>query len=561
MVLALARLQAAGGDDMTDDRQRDVFASCDWCGKSIHFGNALVNLARHVEQVDLGPDDRDCVMTVVDAESLLTLCAACGNRLDGRALSDALRLGFGRRGSIGTDPLPLDDAASVPAHPFGGESVALIDALLALGREIEQTRGPEVAQSVYERILDWFAKDANVATRVRLARTEVNLAGVLAERGQTDAAVAVLEETLTETERLPDPAAAEVGAATLRNKAQIFVKLRRFDDAIATYDALVRRFADEPTARPHVAFALAEQGALLLSERGDSIRALEVLERVVDEFLDGDDPALATPAFRALVNAAVAFRELGHPETSIMLCDNAIGLAQRGAAAEPLLVARATVAKGRALMELDRHDEALGVFAALANTAPGDDAVQGEVCDALINCGVILGDRGRWRAASEVADRAAEIALGITAEEGGERAAHALLAKAYALWQCNDRDAALTVYDEVVQRFGADPALAPHVAEALYDRGCRLLECEAEDAALAAFEEVGRRFATATVPEVTTIVAGAMHSQGEILWRRGELARAREVAAALLSALGSVSLAGADEALAWARTVIGSGPS
>jgi hypothetical protein len=67
-----------------------VYRNCDWCGTPIRYGNALVTIDRLVQQVD------EAKVSVIESNSLLSLCAQCGNRLDAEELANVLRAGFSR---------------------------------------------------------------------------------------------------------------------------------------------------------------------------------------------------------------------------------------------------------------------------------------------------------------------------------------------------------------------------------------------------------------------------------------------------------------------------------
>jgi hypothetical protein len=91
-----------GGDQDEEDDEDDEdeeesgaspdepFATCDWCKKPIRYGNASVTVSRSIEQVSWNEEIEDAEMTVIQSESLLTLCAECGNRLDVDDLRDDL---------------------------------------------------------------------------------------------------------------------------------------------------------------------------------------------------------------------------------------------------------------------------------------------------------------------------------------------------------------------------------------------------------------------------------------------------------------------------------------
>lgn len=77
--------------EQTMETEKTFFDACDWCGKSICYGNALVTVNRNIEQVDEDDNPSGSVITVIQAEPLLTLCAECGNRLDDEVLRDLLK--------------------------------------------------------------------------------------------------------------------------------------------------------------------------------------------------------------------------------------------------------------------------------------------------------------------------------------------------------------------------------------------------------------------------------------------------------------------------------------
>lgn len=68
----------------------DFFTTCDWCGRGIAYGSAMVTINHNIEQVDRTEEAPDGVVTVISSESLLELCAECGNRLDTGTLQSLL---------------------------------------------------------------------------------------------------------------------------------------------------------------------------------------------------------------------------------------------------------------------------------------------------------------------------------------------------------------------------------------------------------------------------------------------------------------------------------------
>ncbi len=61
-----------------------IYTRCDVCGRAIHYGNAVLEIERNVEQHDYEEETGLHTVTVIDAEPLATLCARCGNSLGDR---------------------------------------------------------------------------------------------------------------------------------------------------------------------------------------------------------------------------------------------------------------------------------------------------------------------------------------------------------------------------------------------------------------------------------------------------------------------------------------------
>ena len=72
-------------------------ATCQWCGAAIYYGNAMATVTRNIEQIDRTRAHPEGTVTVIQSDTLLTLCARCANRLDSEMLQTILRTGFPSR--------------------------------------------------------------------------------------------------------------------------------------------------------------------------------------------------------------------------------------------------------------------------------------------------------------------------------------------------------------------------------------------------------------------------------------------------------------------------------
>ncbi len=71
-------------------KSEDVYTNCDWCGKDIEYGNAILTINRNIEQMDSTEEYPEGEVTVIESDSLLELCAQCGNKLDSEMLKKIL---------------------------------------------------------------------------------------------------------------------------------------------------------------------------------------------------------------------------------------------------------------------------------------------------------------------------------------------------------------------------------------------------------------------------------------------------------------------------------------
>lgn len=72
-------------------KQNTPYGKCDACGKTIKAGNAVVSITRNVEQMERTVANPGGVITVIDSQQLITLCAACGNKFSMERATEVLK--------------------------------------------------------------------------------------------------------------------------------------------------------------------------------------------------------------------------------------------------------------------------------------------------------------------------------------------------------------------------------------------------------------------------------------------------------------------------------------
>jgi len=71
-------------------KDEKVSTNCDWCAKDIFYGNACVSINRNIEQMDSTEEYPEGEVTVIQSDTLLELCAECGNKLDTEIITNIL---------------------------------------------------------------------------------------------------------------------------------------------------------------------------------------------------------------------------------------------------------------------------------------------------------------------------------------------------------------------------------------------------------------------------------------------------------------------------------------
>jgi tetratricopeptide (TPR) repeat protein len=94
--------------------------------------------------------------------------------------------------------------------------------------------------------------------------------------------------------------------------------------------------------------------------------------------------------------------------------------------------------------------------------------------------------------------------------------ANALYNKGVRLGQLDRSQKEIEVYDQVVERFGDDPALREQVANALYNKGVRLGQLDRSQEATEVYDQVVERFGDDPTPAIRELAAMARRMKGEI---------------------------------------------
>lgn len=250
--------------------------------------------------------------------------------------------------------------------------------------------------------------------------------------------------------------------------------------------------------------------------------AIAAYDAVVRRFRGATDPELREGVARALLNRGRALGELHGPETEIVAYDDMVVFF--GDAAEPEVrerLASALINKGAALVEMNCSEEALVVYddiIARIATAP-EPELQRAVATAMSNKAITLNDLERPADAITVCDDlvarfgdASDLVL-------RRRVATAVHTKGVSLGMLLRPQDAIAAYDDVVERFDATPVpeMQQPAAMALFNKGVTLNQLQHSVEAIAAYDDVVARFEDTSDPDVVLRIASALFNKAVTL--------------------------------------------
>ena len=326
----------------------------------------------------------------------------------------------------------------------------------------------------------------------------------------------------------PTASAGPSAARQLSRKAVALAQEGRVQEAVETWDEVVRRFGE------HDAIEDIEQVWLALSNKGSALvrlrraeEALSVLDEVVRRFRGNNGRAFPHAIPMALLNKGKILLETNRAQEALAACDEVVrhGEAMHGQVFQGY-VAKALAGKSVVLLELNRPNEALTVCDEILDRFGGSDAMAylGEVAMAMAGRGAALLKLNRLNDAVSAWDGLLQRFGDSKAPEIVYRVATALANKAAALLQLQRPKEALALCNEVTQRFVANetPAMSEVIAGCLISKGNALLQLNRLEEALAAWDEVvvGPLRASASVPLLEP-VATALMNKGAALVEAG----------------------------------------
>lgn len=324
----------------------------------------------------------------------------------------------------------------------------------------------------------------------------------------------------------------EIVAYAMFNKA---IALGQTGDAaaeVSAYDALITRFADssEPALLEHVVKAMLNKGTTL-GQHGDLVAAIATFDALITRFACSDELAILKHVANAMFNKAIAFDQSGDTTAELATYDALITSFADSAEFEVLEnIANAMANKVASLGQLGDLTGAIATCDALITRFANSSELSllKHVASAMFNKGIAFGQSGNRT--SELDTYEALITRFADSSELAvlQHVASAIVNKGTILGQLGDATAAIATFDALITRFSgrSELILKEQVASAMFNKAIALNQNGDSAAEINAYDELITYFSESTEIELQEAVANAMVNKGSTLGQHGDTAAA-----------------------------------
>lgn len=348
-----------------------------------------------------------------------------------------------------------------------------------------------------------------------VGRALINKAVVFGNLHRADEALATYDEVVRRFGNSPSPRLRGIAAHALVNKGAALLTIDKYEEAIEIYNDAVIRFGNstEPAIQEHVARALVNRGSALANlDRKEE--AVVTYDEVVHRFDDSTVPAVREQVAAALAYKGYAAGAMGRSDEAIALCDEVIR--RFGNNPEPRLqqqVARAVGNRGFALGKAGRREEEIAWYdqfmSRFGNSS--DPAILAMQARVLHGKAAVFQSVGRDEECIELCDEVIRRFGDAPGPDFVEPVAFAFVTKGYSLEKLRRTDDNISTFNLFLNQFGNSEkkSILPYIAWTLFQLGRALDESGKQTEAQANYREVVSRFESNPAPSITKIVKEA----------------------------------------------------
>ena len=305
---------------------------------------------------------------------------------------------------------------------------------------------------------------------------QFNRACEFANEGHESDAIDLWDDVVQRLEASTEEEDLLMVASALNNKGTALKNLNRMDDAFATWDEVIRRFGmhGAPRLVGAVADALTKK-AVIICESGRPKEALTICDEALFRLNQSDVRKIPIDYAETLYQRGIVLFDLNRLEEALANWDEIIQWFESVEAMKNRdVVAASLFRKGEALAQMHREEEALVVWEEVIRRFESIDSTgaQDSVAWSFVLMGQLFAKLNRLQDALDSMEKAIQRFASKSMEVPSLQnpvstlnsimaIAMALITKGRVLVDLNRPEAALSIFDDIVQRFGTSdhPAL------------------------------------------------------------------------------------------------------
>lgn len=385
-------------------------------------------------------------------------------------------------------------------HPDPAANPQVARALMRKAFTLTESGRLAEAVSGYDDLVRRFAADTDPAVACLVRPARINATWVLNKSHRFEETLPRCGEIVADYGADPDPAVV-VDVLTARlNRMAALGALQRTGEAMSSF-AEIAAICDgfdgggaqglAARVRQDHATVLAMKSAIVL-QQGKADEALAACDEITERFGADDNPGVRSGVTRCLLARAAVLRHLGRSQDEIGVYDEILAAYRKDRSLHDVAL-NAWSGQAGLLVQSGRFADAVRAGHDLRREFRADRELR--IAATVLE---IDGYRGLGQHKKAVQACAKVLALAGPGRDAASRywMALALRLKARSLWALHPGDKAMAVWQEMDQRFGADPDLGVRreAAQALLDKGWELSQCGRFDDVAAAMDTIVARY-------------------------------------------------------------------
>ena len=433
--------------------------------------------------------------------------------------------------------------------------------LIMKAKAQEQLGDPMHAVSTYDEVAERYGTSTDLTEQSWAGVALIRKGITLRQLGDIDSAVSTFEEIVERFGNMEVQGMQELVAQALIHKGVILQRQGKLDSAVSAFDEVVERVGtiEVQELQELVAQALIHKGVILQSQ-GKLDSAASAYEEVGEFVGTVEDQELQDLVARSLIEHGESLKGQGHLDLAVSAFEEVVKRFGNTEVRElQIKVAEALINKGLILKDQGESDSALSAYEEVVERfgTTKVQELQTKIARALIKKGEILERQGHLDSALSAYKEVIERFGTTEVQELQTKVAFAFGLKALVLYESGDLTSGVSAIGKAVGLMAAReevelndsiaPLLQVFIAVGLNIKGIMLQDQGDLDSAVSIYDEVVERFGTVELPELQERVVKALITKTELQTKMGRAEDAQDTYAKLKRRLSVLNVEGKNE--------------